>query len=363
MQFSSSQLQKIESDLKNSEIWLNQIDNEIKQKDFNSTENSNLESTSPENRKSILFFREYLAFQGGHLKVWEYFNHIIYSSNYYPYIYFSKNSIWDNSNPWLNINPKMILTEPLTQPDILFLEGMDWNFLSPQKRDNSSIPILNLIQHIRHGFQGNPRYEFLKHKAIRICVSEQVKEYLAKSGQVNGPIFVIPCGLAELDRLIISEEKTKNIPILIAGFKNPQLGKRLKEILVAQGNQVVLLTKKIDRNEYLEQVKRAKITIFLPNDQEGEGFYLPALEGMALETMVICPDCIGNRNFCIDRYNCFRPDYNLDSIINSIDFALKCPQSILQSMINNAILTTNKYTLKKERELFLEILTNINSLW
>ena len=53
-------------------------------------------------------------------------------------------------------------------PDMLFLDGRDWEKLSEEERDSSRIPILNLIQHVRHGFKDNPRYAFLRHRAIRI---------------------------------------------------------------------------------------------------------------------------------------------------------------------------------------------------
>ena len=38
------------------------------------------------------------------------------------------------------------------------------------------------------------------------------------------------------------------------------------------------------------------VAVFVPNPKEG--FYLPALEGMALGTLVVCPDCLGNRSYC-----------------------------------------------------------------
>ena len=56
---------------------------------------------------------------------------------------------------------------------------------------------------------------------------------------------------------------------------------------------------------------------------EGEGFYLPALEAMALGSLVICPDCIGNRSFCLPGRNCFRPNYDLNSVIDSVQSAEK----------------------------------------
>ena len=36
------------------------------------------------------------------------------------------------------------------------------------------------------------------------------------------------------------------------------------------------------------------MTLFLPNQREG--VYIPGLEGMALGTLVVCPDCVGNRS-------------------------------------------------------------------
>ena len=42
---------------------------------------------------------------------------------------------------------------------------------------------------------------------------------------------------------------------------------------------------------------RARVTVLVPNPKEG--FYLPALEAMALGTIVVCPDCVGNRSFCV----------------------------------------------------------------
>jgi glycosyltransferase involved in cell wall biosynthesis len=99
----------------------------------------------------------------------------------------------------------------------------------------------------------------------------------------------------------------------IAALKEPEVGQELKQKLETIGQKVELLTTQLSRKDYLEQLNRATITVFLPNQKEGEGFYLPALEGMAVGTLVIFPDCIGNRSFCLSGYNCFRPDYTTES--------------------------------------------------
>ena len=50
--------------------------------------------------KTVLFHRNYQRFQGGHLKVFHYFEHVRSSSSYNARIRFSSNSVWDASNPW-----------------------------------------------------------------------------------------------------------------------------------------------------------------------------------------------------------------------------------------------------------------------
>jgi len=80
--------------------------------------------------KSILFYRNYIGFTGGHLKVWDYFNHVIHSKIYRPYIHFSKGTKWDDSNPWIEHKRRIFNPLKLYRPDVYFLAGMDWLSLS-----------------------------------------------------------------------------------------------------------------------------------------------------------------------------------------------------------------------------------------
>jgi glycosyltransferase involved in cell wall biosynthesis len=105
------------------------------------------------------------------------------------------------------------------------------------------------------------------------------------------------------------------------------------------------------------------MTVFLPNQKEGEGFYLPALEGMAVGTLVICPDCIGNPSFCLSWYNCIRPDYRVESLLNAIQQALQYPRSKIREILTQGKQTANEHNLLKERQAFLEILDNIREIW
>jgi glycosyltransferase involved in cell wall biosynthesis len=94
-----------------------------------------------------------------------------------------------------------------------------------------------------------------------------------------------------------------------------------------------------------------------------EGFYLPALEGMAAGTLVVCPDCVGNRSFCINGLNSFVPAYTLANILDDAENALRISPVKIQEMQINAARTVANHGLLEERRAFLELLDNIEWLW
>lgn len=314
--------------------------------------------------KSVLFYRNFERFSGGHLKVWHYFNHVQGCAGYHPYIYFyTPESVWDFTNPWRRTAPHRLLSQPLSEPDVIFLDGLDWQAIAPQKRDDSQTPIINLIQHVRHGNPDNPRYEFLSHKAIRICVSDAVAMALQESGRVNGPLFVIPNALDMQELPAPLEDSQREETILIAALKEPALGERIKTELESLGHPVRLLCDRLPRRDYLQQLRQVKMAVFLPNRQEGEGFYLPALEAMALRTLVICPDCLGNRGFCLPGQTCFRPNYQLAEIIETVKTALTLNDSEQETLLNQAQKQVDAHQLEEEQHQFQDILENVADIW
>jgi hypothetical protein len=357
-----SELSTIKNKLERSHLWLQEIKSEMASWESLITLPTSSHLAEP-SRQSMLFYRDYGGFTGGHLKVWDYFNHVRFSQSYAPFVYFTPQSSWEQNNPWLNSDKSFIVSDPLVNPDLIFMEGLDWHFLDVRYKNNSPVPIINLVQHVRHAYPNNTRYSFLNHRAIRICVSPEIKTYLEETHQVNGEIFVIPCGLdlSELPQSLDWDKK--DCDLLICALKEPILGQQLKIELEKTEKKVELLTAQIPRTEYLQKLNSAKMTVFLPNQQEGEGFYLPALEGMALGTLVICPDCIGNRSFCLSWYNCIRPDYRVESLLNTIQQALQYPRSKIREILTQAKQTANEHNLLTERQAFLEILDNVREIW
>lgn len=312
--------------------------------------------------KKVLFHRNYLRFQGGHLKVWDYFNHLQRSSAYTPKIYFTKESIFDASNPWAN-TASLKKWNPASS-DILFLAGLDWEaVLNNQSYLNkkNNLPVINLIQGMSHADPSDIKYSFLKERAIRICVSQQVAESIHATRQVNGPIFIIPNALDLTALPEPLEIAAKDIDLLILAIKKPELGTLLYKQLEASFKKIILITELINRNEFLSLLNRSKSCLFLPHF--AEGFYLPALEAMALNTFVICPDCTGNRSFCIDHESCLLPEYNEESIINAAKKAAALSYEERNKYISNAKQIVSKHSAQHERRQFLDIMDNIKNLW
>ncbi len=310
--------------------------------------------------RTVLFYRTFRKFHGGHLKVWDYFNHVLASPEFTPRIEFGPRSKWDRTNPWWNAREYIVDSWHSVHPDVFFVAGRDWLMLDQHPDAGADIPVVNLVQHVRHAEPTSTRFEFLSRKAIRICVSEEVAKPVRETGLTQGPLIAIPNAL-DLESMPTPTGAKRDIDVLIAALKQPDLGEELGRCLKQPGRRIEVLSKLLPRSEYLSRVKQARTTVFLPN--ETEGFYLPALEGMALGTLVVCPDCVGNRSFCLPDHNAFRPDYTFAEIVRAVESALALPPSQAQQIVANARQTAETHSLLRARQAILDVLHNIDQLW
>jgi glycosyltransferase involved in cell wall biosynthesis len=245
--------------------------------------------------------------------------------------------------------------------DILFLAGLDWLRLPEDIRRNSPVPIINLIQGFRHANPDHKCYEFLKYPAIRICVSQEIKAAI-ETANPPGEIFVIPNGI-DLEKFKSPVSSDRPHQVTIVGLKQPQLAQQLRSQLQTAYPEISIqmIDAFLPRHEFIQCLQSSQITIFLPLDTEG--FYLPAIEGMAAGTLVICPDCVGNRSFCLDNWNCWRPEYKLANIVRAVGQALTSDHSQRQEIQHHAQITVAKHDLIAERRAYLEILAKASQLW
>ena len=316
---------------------------------------------APERRRTVLFYRSFKKFQGGHLKAFDYFTHVLSSPRHEAVVRFSEQSVWDERNPWRAHRSHVLAPGDPCHPDVLFLGGTDWRNLSEAERESPPVPVVNLVQHVRHGVPDDPRYPFLRHRAVRICCSEEVAESIRATGKVNGPIFTIPYGLDGGRFPAPLPLGEKDLDLLVVAVKQPALGRRLRRRLRRPGRSVRLLEEPVLRPDFLDLLNRARVTLFLPH--ESEGFYIPALEGMALDTLVVCPDCVGNRSFCLPGRNCLRPPFSEPALRAAAREALRLSPDAGAALRVGARETFARHDLPGERRRFLEILDDVDRLW
>jgi hypothetical protein len=308
----------------------------------------------------MLFHRDFRRYAGGHQKVFDYFRHGLNSGLLQPEIYFSAESLWDDSNPWCELSQYRVDHYDPSRFTAVFLAGMDWQAYLPL-RSGTQQTVINLIQHVRHADPAADVYPFLSEKAIRICVSAEVEAAIVATGRVNGPVFTIANGI---DTQLLSglRQPQKSFQVYILGNKQPQLAQELAERLQGQGVALLVHSEHKERGEVLQAMAASEVTIALPH--ASEGFYLPALEAMALSEICIVPDCVGNRSFCQHGVNCLMPLLQLDALQASYWQARELLDSgVAQRYQQEALATLQRHSLDRERLAFFDILANLEQIW
>ncbi len=315
----------------------------------------------PANKRSVGFFRDFRLYTGGHGKVFDYFQHVLAHPSFAPRIHFTEQSVRDASNPRKQLAAHEDASWQPERYDVLFLAGLDWQHVT-REQDSPSRPVLNLIQHVRHGDSGDARYAFLSRPAIRVCVSDAVAEAIIATGRVNGPVHVIPAAvnLPELGARVATIDSNLT-RVFIAGQKSPTLAQSLAEHLrELPGLHVQVSTDWHAREDFLDHVRSADIAVMLPHEREG--FYLPALEAMQLGVATIVPDCLGNRGYARDRENCLVPALAVESLSQAV-VSLQYDHELRARLINAGRATAAKHSLTTERAAFHAILDRLDSEW
>lgn len=306
-------------------------------------------------RRTVLFLRRVRGFTGGHLKVHDYFGHVASSGTHVPRAVFSADTVWDERNPWHAERASAVASFEAARPDALFLGGLDWEFLPPKERARPSVPVVNLVQHVRHGDPKDPRFAYLRHRALRICVSPEVAQ--AIEGRAEGPVVVIPNGI---DLASLPRAAARTSDLVIAALKRPELGRALAARLARPGRTIDLFDGRLPRAAFLARLAAARVALLLPH--ETEGFYLPAIEAMAMGTLVVCPDCVGNRSFCLDGDTALRPAYEPDALAAAAERALTLEPGARDALAASALAMARRHDLRAERAAFLDLLARLGAL-
>lgn len=299
----------------------------------------------------ILFHRDFTEYTGGHGKVWNYFQHAL-ALGWDAQVYFTPASLLDARNPWMATRECITPSWRPHECDVLFLAGMDWLALDDIRYPPR--PVINLLQHVRHGWSEHPLRHFLSAPAHRVCVSHAVADAVLETGEVNGPVTVIPAAL-DLPECSGSPERATNGPVLIAGLKAPRLAHALAALLRERGIAVNLLDRWLPRHEYLAKVESAALAVTLPHPEEG--FYLPALEAMALGVPVVLGDCLGSREYARDGENCLLAALEPRALADAVWWGLR--PDVAARLLRQGLATAAQHGLEKERERFARVLLQV----
>ena len=317
--------------------------------------------------RTVWFHREYTRLYGGHVKHSHYFGHVTRMPGFTPRVTFSGEPATQalarqRLELWPPGDEGAAMRWAPGEDDVLFVAGVDWRYLADGSFDALPNPRVNLIQHVRHAHEGSELYGYLAYKAVRICVSQEVADAISATGRVNGPVLAIPNGIEALAAgQFGGASESERRPVVIAGYKEPALARKLAGCLEERGVAHLLLTDFLERAEFLEMLAGSRIAVCLPRAEEG--FYLPALEAMALGCIVVTLDCIGNRGFCHDGENCFIAEPTAESLASATVRALRLWSGDRMELLRRAVATARAHTLDAERKRFHAVLADIDRIW
>jgi hypothetical protein len=299
----------------------------------------------------MLFLRDFHGVSGGHLKHRHYLDHTKRIPGIDPELYLTPASLTDISNPFLTSGVPIL--KHLTASDSYFLAGMDWRWLDAAGIDWRGKPVVNLVQGVLHADPSDPRFTYLARPALRICVSAAVAEALRATGRVYGPIVAIENGI-EIGHITTTMDPSVRSGVFIAGYKAPDVGRAIA-VRLRQFDDVDLAEAFVPRDEFLRRVARARLCVLLPHPKEG--FYLPALEAMALGTPVIVPDCMGNRSFCLNGLSCLVPEFNVAAIAQAAT-QLHDSANLMKDLVLGGYAMAKRHSLDREQEQYTIALQN-----
>jgi hypothetical protein len=296
----------------------------------------------------MLFIRDVRRPTGGNIKVRDYFAHAAAHPGLDATIWFPPGSNHRSNDIWADLPADRLAATPdMAGVRFVCVNGKDWSLLPD---DTASAEIIHFVQH--PGYLADPVLRgYLERPARRICTTPALADQIAPVA--NGPIHVVPIGMDPA--CFTPRRPRKRHRITILGAKQPEFAARLDERLRALGHEPTLLD---DRwRPHAEQVgiiRATDVLVALPN--RVEGFYLPALEGMAAGCVVICSDVTGNRGHCIAEETCLQPPLgDLDRHVAAIARAIG-DDALRTRLIRNGRTMALRHTMSAERIAFHAVL-------
>lgn len=306
--------------------------------------------------RTLLLRRDYHGYTGGHGKFLDYVAHVDAHVQWTAQLYLTPDSMRDAGNPFLDVHGLVGQWEP-ERADALLLGGMDWVAVPPDVE--ARLPVLNLVQHLRHADAGSPLRAFLRRRALRVCVSAGVAEAILATGEVNGPVHVIPAAV-DTGMLAALGRSKPNTDIFIDAVKRPRLGASVAAMLHEAGLRPCLHSERSPRTDYLAAMAAATVVVTLP--EPAEGLYLPGLEALAMGRALVQYDCGGSRDYLHDDINALVPSQQPLDIARAA-LQLHADAALRQRLQASGQATALRFDLAAERARVHALLDTLGQPW
>ena len=309
----------------------------------------------PPSRSGVQFAVRCDSPGGGALKLRHYFEHVLASElAEHAILYMPEDTKWGDSNPWSRYRARVSYSINWASVAVAVISGWGWDRFIP-KRFHEAPPfrVLYLVQSFDRIDPEDSQFRYLANPAIRICVSAPLEDALRRANVAGGPIHTIPACI-ESPRL--SAMDVRDLDVLIVGYKRPDIAGTVARLLNASGLRAEVLMEMVSREAFLRMMARARTVVCLPATVEG--FYLPALESMAVGALTVCPDVRGN-DYCLDGVNCLKPPYRVEALVGAAKEAATMPAARIAAIREGARVTVTGHDLAHERRKFQTLLREI----
>lgn len=263
----------------------------------------------------LLLVRHFRRPTGGNIKLRDYFLHAAAHPAIEADVWFASGGEAAEDDIWSEVDPRHLVRDPaFADYRFVCVNGKDWPLL-PETM--GSAETVHFVQHA--GYLGDSVLRgYLARPAHRVCTTQALCDAIAPVA--NGPVSLVPIGVA--DGFFARAGEPKDVKVAIVGTKQPAFAAELAGRLHALGLAPVLVGESwLAHGDVQALFRSAVVLVALPLPVEG--FFLPALEGMAAGCVVVTNDAVGNRGHCIAGETCLLPALgDLDAHVAAIVVAL-----------------------------------------
>jgi len=292
----------------------------------------------------LLLVRHFRRPTGGNIKLRDYFLHAASHPAIEAELWFASGGEAAEGDIWRDLDSRHHARNPsFADYRFVCVNGKDWSLLPA---DMGSTEVIHFVQHA--GYLDDPVLRgYLARPAHRLCTTAALRDAILPVA--NGPVTVVPVGVA--DAFSAEPDQPKEVKVAIIGTKQPAFAADLADRLRALGLAPVVVGEGwLAHGDVAALFRSTEILVTLPLPTEG--FFLPALEGMAAGCVVITNDAIGNRGHCIAGETCLLPRRgDIDAHVSAIIQALDCGD-LRQRLVEGGRHVAAQHSMATERAAF-----------